>query len=204
MGRLQLNSSLWKKPLDEIEVSDLTAHVTKRRAAGMQITSINRELATVRRILKLALEWNRVAQAPPKVRLLAGENRRERVISRDEESAYLSSAPPLLRDFAILMLDCGLRPEEAHRLTVAQFRNGSVEIHRGKTAHARRGIPASPRAVSALESRRSQTKSEWLFPAPTATGHIDSSSLKKQHTATLKQSRVESNRSFSILSGIPA
>jgi len=187
---LKANVSLWKKPIDAIKVSDLTAHVGKRQAAGMKITSINRELATVRRILRLALEWNRVAQAP-KVRLLAGENCRERVVSRDEEIIYLAAAPPLLRDFSVLMLDCGLRPEEVHRLTVTQFRGGAVEIHRGKTAHARRSIPASTRVASALESRKSQAKSEWLFPAPTATGHIDSSSLKKQHAATLKISKVE-------------
>ncbi len=188
---LKANVSLWKKPIDAIEVSDLTTHVGKRQAAGMEITSINRELATVRRILKLALEWNRVAQAPPKVRLLAGENRRERVVSREEEVLYLAAAPPLLRDFSVLMLDCGLRPEEVHRLTVAQFRGGAVEIHKGKTAHSRRSIPVSTRVASALESRKSQYKSEWFFPAPTSTGHIDSSSLKKQHAATFRISKIE-------------
>jgi integrase len=188
---LKANTSLWKKPIDTIEVSDLTVHVGRRQAAGMETTSINRELATIRRMLKLALEWNRVTKTLPKVRLLSGENRRERVISREEERAYLEVATPLLRDFAILMLDCGLRPEEIHRLTAAQFRAGAVEIHKGKTAHARRSVPASPRVKLTLEARKAATENGWIFPAATATGHIDSSSLKKHHAGALKAAQLK-------------
>ena len=80
----------------------------------MDTSTINRDLATLRRMFKLAEEWGIVSKIMPKVRLLPGENRRERVVTLAEEKVYLEAAAPLLRDFAVLELDCGLRPEEAH------------------------------------------------------------------------------------------
>jgi integrase len=38
--------------------------------------------------------------------------------------------------------------------------------------------------------RRSSSTSEWVFPAPTKSGHIEASSLKKQHSAAQKASGV--------------
>ena len=92
----------------------------------------------------------------------------------------------------MLEFDCGLRPEEAHRLTWAQIRNGNIEIHTGKTKEARRSIAASPRVVAMLDSRRAAAgTAEWVFPAPTKTGHVDTSSFKKQHANALKNGKVE-------------
>lgn len=38
--------------------------------------------------------------------------------------------------------------------------------------------------------RRAETKSEWVFPRDTASGHVEASTLKKQHAATIKASEV--------------
>lgn len=152
---------------------------------------MNRDLATLRRMFKLAMEWKRVSVILPTVKLMPGEARRERVVSPGEEHAYLEKAGPLLKDFAILEFDCGLRPEEAHRLKWGQIRNGNVEIHTGKTKESRRSIPASPRVMAMLEERRGAASADdWIFPAPTKTGHISDDSLKKQHAAAIKASGV--------------
>ena len=37
------------------------------------------------------------------------EKHRDRVVSRDEELRYLMAAPPLLKDVATILPDCGLR-----------------------------------------------------------------------------------------------
>ena len=39
--------------------------------------------------------------------------------------------------------------------------------------------------------RRSDRESEWVFPAPTISGHIEPSSLKKQHDRACKTAKVE-------------
>ena len=95
------------------------------------------------------------------------------MVTAEEEELYLAAAAPLLKDFAELEFDCGFRPEEAHRLKWTQIRNGNVEIHKGKTKAARRSVPASPRVMQMLMRRRAAVSSEWIFAAPTKTGHIN-------------------------------
>ena len=46
---------------------------------------------TLRRMLKLALEWGRVANVAARTRLLPGENRRHRALTEPEDAAYLKA-----------------------------------------------------------------------------------------------------------------
>ncbi len=58
---------------------------------------------------------------------------------------------------------------------------------RGKTAAARRVIPMTPRVRSVLESRWDAARKPlegWVWPAPTRSGHVEPSSLRKQHART--------------------
>jgi integrase len=62
-------------------------------------------------------------------------------------------------------------------------------------------IPASPRVVETLARRGAQmghSDGEWIFPALTAEGHINTDSLKKQHIAALEASGVETFRAYSL------
>jgi integrase len=178
--------------LDEIDAKLTDAFIETRRRAKLETSTINRDLAGLRRLLRFAASPEvRVIAAAPKVTLLNGENRRERVLTGPEEDVYLNVAAPLLRDFAILSFDCALRPEEVHRLEWTQFRDGAIGIHTGKTPAARRTIPASPRVCEVFERRRAVVDGPWVFPAPTMTGHISEDSLKKQHAAAVKASGVD-------------
>jgi hypothetical protein len=42
-----------------------------------------------------------------------------------------------------------------------------------------------------LEMRKGTTTTDWIFPAPTASGHIEALTLKKQHAAALDICGVE-------------
>ena len=89
------------------------------------------------------------------------------------------------------MLDCGLRPEECFRLCWEQVTGDSLEIQHGKTAAARRNIPLSQRVTAILAMRGSNRDSEWVFPAPTKSGHIEPSSIKKQHARACREGEVD-------------
>ena len=52
-------------------------------------------------------------------------------------------------------------------------------------------IPASQRVQGILEMRKGQSTSDWIFPAPTRSGHIEASSIKKQHAAAIQDSDVQ-------------
>jgi integrase len=165
--------------------------VAKRREAGLQVSSINRQVEVVRQMLRLAAEWGEAEKQLPPVRKLPGENHRERVLRPEEETSYLPAAPPLLKQVATLLIDTAMRPEECFRLKQENHRDGALHIFRGKTASARRVSPLTERAAAILEARKRDAAAEWVFPAPTRSGHIEESSLKKQHLKACGDSKVE-------------
>jgi len=190
--------------LDVISSDRVSEYVTHRQAAKgkrgrlLQVASLNRELQVLRRMFRLAEEWGRVEKALPSVKMLPGETHRERVLTVDEEAAYFSGAtssvmlqyadPNLLRDVATILLDCGLRPAECFRLRSENISDGTLEIQFGKTKNARRRIPMTPRVKGILDMRLTNLNgSGWVFPAPTKSGHIEPSSLKKQHVRAIAE-----------------
>ncbi len=98
--------------------------------------------------------------------------------------------PYLLRDVTTILIDCGLRPEECFRLRWEHVQDGAVHIPFGKTENARRTIPLTQRTAAILETRRAVAEGEWVFPAPTRSGHIEKSSLKKQHPKACTLAKV--------------
>ena len=147
----------------------------------------------MRRILNLALEWG-VIEAAPKVKVLSGERRRERVISTEEEAKYLAAAAEPLASIATVLADTGMRPEECFRMTWEHVtwlngRNGAIHVTHGKTASARRVIPMTPRVRAVLESRWNEAQRPeegWVWTAATRSGHVEPSSLRKQHVRTFE------------------
>jgi integrase len=122
--------------IDEVTSELIAAYVATRRAAKLEISSINRELQVLRRMFNLAYEWKVVERPLDRVRMLKGENQRDRVLSAPEEKRYLGQAPPLLHDVAIVLIDCALRPEECFRLKPVHVQRGNLEIPWGKTENA--------------------------------------------------------------------
>jgi integrase len=182
--------------LDSVTTETIAAFIAGRKNAGLEISTINRELQALRRMFHLAQEWGKVEKALPTVRMVPGEKHRERVLKSEEEALYFAGAkseamnqhsdPSVLSDVASILLDCGLRPEECFRLRPENVRGGTLEIQYGKTDNARRRIPMTPRVKAILEMRFSRSKGgEWMFPARTKSGHIEPSSLKKQHAKAI-------------------
>lgn len=193
---------LARQRIDAITSETISRYVATRQKRGLQVSSINRELQALRRMFSLALEWGKVEKALPKVKMLPGERHRERVLTSDEEQAFFAAAKSpamnrhrdalLLHDVAVILLDCGLRPEECFRLRREHVRDQVLCIPFGKSDNARRNVPMTPRVAATVDMRLSQdTGSEWVFPAPTASGHIEPSSLKKQHAKALRLSEVD-------------
>jgi integrase len=181
--------------LDKLTVEHLDKYVAYRHSCEigpkkkrLQTSSINRELQVLRHMLNRAVAYGKIAVAP-KVTLLDGEREREFVLTPEEEAKYLFAAPEPLASVATVLVDTGLRPEEAYRLrwefvTWINGRHGSVMNTHGKTKAARRTIPMTTRVRAILEARwnaAGKPVEGWVWPAPTKSGHIEPSTLKKQH-----------------------
>jgi hypothetical protein len=83
-----------------------------------------------------------------------------------------------------------VRPEECFRLPHANIVDDAIDIHYGKTESARRRIPMTARVKAILEIRAEKSRgSRWIFPARTKSGHIEKSSLRKQHATALQEAK---------------
>ncbi|HEX9135428.1 MAG TPA: site-specific integrase, partial [Nitrospirota bacterium] len=200
--RAGMRALLGYKPLanlqvDEIDGEHIAQFVAHRQSLGLQVSYVNGSVRALRRMLRLAVEWG-VLEVAPRVEMLPGEYRRERVVTPEEEQRYLSAAPTLIGQIAGVLVDTGLRPDECYRLrwedlTWVNGRNGTLLVTRGKTASARRVLPMTPRVREILENRwfvAGRPSEGWVWPAPTRSGHLEGSSIKKQHSKALRLSGV--------------
>ncbi|HZP32377.1 MAG TPA: site-specific integrase [Candidatus Acidoferrales bacterium] len=177
--------------LDEITSERIAEFAAHRQSLKMQVSSVNNSLRALRRMLRLAVEWGELEVAP-QVKMLPGERHRERVVSPEEEARYLAAAPEPLASIAAVLADTGMRPEECFRLgwdaiTWVNGRHGTLFVTHGKTAAARRVLPMTPRVRAILEGRWERAGKPvdgWIWPAATHSGHVEVSSLRKQHAKT--------------------
>jgi integrase len=190
--------------LDQITSETAAVFAAHRHAQGRQVSTVNSSLQILRRMLRLAVEWGVSDSAVPKICMMPGERHREHVVTVEEEARYLSAAPELMANVAAVLVDSGLRPEECFRLrweaiTWSNGRHGTFLVTHGKTAAARRVLPMTPRVRMILETRWEGARKPvegWVWPAPTRSGHLESSSLKKQHARcfhTLAEETKKSN-----------
>jgi len=155
--------------VDRIDEGVIEAYVVARRASVGPAT-VNRELATLRRMLRLAHEWKEI-QRVPRIRLLSGERIRDFVLTRKQEDIYLGVCPQPLQDLAILMLETGLRIGEALSLEgadvvlepVNEARFGFLRVREGKSKNARRIIPFTDRVAGMLGTRLEKQSGDFVF-----------------------------------------
>ncbi len=142
---------------------------TKRVVAP---ATVNRELATLRRLLRLAQEWKLIDRVP-RIRLLRGERNREFVLPHRLEASYLAGLPEPTASVATLLLDTGLRVGEALTLDRRDVRlepAGHARFGR-LTVRARHSKYSKPRHVPISERVRSMfegigaDKSRFGLPA---------------------------------------
>jgi len=193
--------------LEEIGGEKMAEFAGHRQTEGLQVSSINSSLRILRRVLRLAMEWGVLGSAP-RVKLLSGEKHRDRVVTPEEEVKYLAAAPEPLASVAAILFDTGLRPEECFRLrweaiAWSNGRNGTLRVTHGKTPAARRVLPMTPRVRNILETRWKNVGKpleHWVWAAQTRSGHIESSSLKRQHKHVFKSlaEQVQENNQKAI------
>jgi integrase len=199
---------LAKLPLDQITNEKVAGYAASERVRahkrgkgnkqGLAVSSINSTIRVLRRILNVAVDWG-VIESSPKIQLLQGETKRERVLTSEEEKLYFSLASPLMFDVGTLLADTGMRPDECYRLRWENIsweagRFGALRVTHGKTPAARRVIPFTMRVRGVLEMRweaANRPVEGWVFPAPTKSGRIDQGSIRKQHYAVFKEANSD-------------
>jgi integrase len=183
--------------LDQIDEGLIESYV-QHRSKVVSPASVNREMATLRKALRLALKWN-VIDRVPSFSLLS-EDGRERtfVLSQPQEKFHLEFAPQPLHDMSLLMLDTGLRVGEAcgaqwadiHLEPAPGAKFGYVHIQRGKTKKAKRNVPLTPRIRAMLETRQSDRKTRWVFPSEDGSGPVSRFKVRSQHQVLREKQKL--------------
>jgi integrase len=146
----------------------------------------------------------------PKIKLLPGERHRERGVTREEEARYLAAVREPLASIASVLADTGLRPEECFRMrweaiTWVNGRHGTLLVTHGKIAAARRVLPMTPRVRAILEMRweaAGKPAEGWAWPAPTRSGHVESSAPRRRVRGHRQRSRKEKREAATSLCSI--
>lgn len=204
LGRLLAFAAIADAPLDTI-TGELASRYARHReeVAKNSIVTVNGDLRTLRRILKIAADWGRLTHAPA-VHELPQPKGRDRVLSFKEEALYLAHASGNLRDATILAADAGVRPNsELFPLKWAdvdltarpECPHGVIHIREGKTVSAQRSLPLTPRAAEALQRRQREAQanpkpSAFVFPGTGNSGHIIS--LQHPHEDAVADAKLQS------------
>jgi hypothetical protein len=83
--------------LDHINEKLIAQFTAKMVRDDYERSTVNRHLATLKRALRLAARW-RIINRVPNIELLAGENQREFVLSREQQRDYFDACPEFLRE----------------------------------------------------------------------------------------------------------
>lgn len=186
--------------LDRIDEGLIARYIGQRRKS-VGIVSVNRELATLRRILHIAREW-KLIKAVPKVKLLPGEQSRDFVLDHATEQRYLDACPPLLHDVAIVLLDSGLRLGEAlalkwsdiHLEPAGSARYGWIQVQSGKSKGAKRTVPLAARVGVLLREKQRAATSEWVFPGDSPDSHVLNTSVAHMHARVCRPGTGKARR----------
>jgi integrase len=202
LDRLLAFAAIADAPLDAITGEQASRYARHReQVAKNSVVTVNGDLRTLRRILKIAVEWGRLNHAPA-IHELPQPKGRDRVLSFKEEALYLARASSNLRDATILAVDTGMRPNselfllgwaDVDLTERTECPHGVIHVRQGKTASAQRSLPLTPRASEVLQRRKKEADakpkaSAFVFPGAGNSGHV--TSLQHPHEDAIEEAKL--------------
>jgi integrase len=165
--------------------------------------TVNRALVTLRLIYRqLGLK------APTLIGMFPNEEGQTRIVTVDEEMAYIAAASQPLKDIATVILHTGMRPDEVFRIEVRH-----VDLYRktlfnpwGKTKAAKRAVPLDSEVLTVFErslAMAQRTGSRFAFWSPQGPGRPENperpiGSVRKAHDAAIERANIQHFRLYDL------
>ena len=155
-----LNEFFGSVSLSDITTERIEVFKVARAKAGAGPAIVNRNLALLRHLMKLALRRRLVSRTPfDEISLLneRSSRRMAKPISYEEQARLEAVAPPLLRTLVVVLTDTGLRVRKealALRWEDIDFAVGVLYVRQSKTPAGRRAVP--------LTEHCSMTLRKWM------------------------------------------
>ena len=171
--RIHVFPLLEARPMGQIDISAVTAVVSRMQAAGYANGTINRVLAAVRRAFNLARNWRvcGVSTNPVSGLSVGPDVLRSRFLSRDEAHRLIAALQAdenrVAANTILLLLLTGARRNEITRAKwdYVIWESRTLLVPVSKTGRPRM-IALCRSAISLLEGLRRSAESEYIFPSP--------------------------------------
>lgn len=163
-----------------------------RDGSTVSPATVNRALTTLKLIFNHAVRCGLPVRNPTLgVRFLDEAGGRIRVITWDDERAYLNHASQLLRDVSQIILKTGMRPDEVFQLEVANlsFERRTIFNPYGKTKAAKQSIPMTETAFEILRRRANGNSRKFVFGSPRCPDQ-PVGSVRKGHDAAVRRAGI--------------
>ena len=185
--------------LSQVTTEGIEEFKQARIRTGVGPASVNRDLAVLRRMMKLAKRQRLITQNPlDEVEFLEERKHRRQahILTLEEEQRLLAVASPMLKTLVILLVETGLRVgKEALPLKWKDIDilNGAIHIRESKTLAGRRMVPLSAYCKDELVRWRNVVGPEYsgyVFPSlKQPLVHIRS--VKKAWASTLRAAGID-------------
>jgi integrase len=165
-----------ERQLAEITAADIEGYKLRRKAK-VSGSTVNRELALLKRMFNLAISWDLFLDANPfrKVKFFREVNFGLRVVSPEEEEKLLRNASPYIQDIMRFALNTGLRIGEIFGLQWASvdLEKNILNVFAPKTQKLRT-VPINSEARMVLDYWALGKRNEFVFYNPeTGTPFVD-------------------------------
>jgi integrase len=154
-----------ERQIGEIIAADIEGYKLHRRKE-VSGSTVNRELALLKRMFNLAIDWDLYLGSNPvrKVKFFQEINTGFRVLSKEEEKKFLANATPYIQDIALFGLNTGLRIGEIRSLKweSVDLEKNLLTVFAEKT-HKIRPVPINSEARRVLEFWTLGRKNEFVF-----------------------------------------
>ena len=154
-----------ERPVTEIGPVDIEGYKLHRRTQ-VSGSTVNRELALLKRMFNLATEWDLFLDRNPvcRVKFFREFNIQRRILSIEEEKRLLENASPFLQDLIIFGLNTGMRVGEIFSLqwSYVELEKGVLNVFAPKTGKTR-AVPINAEAKRVLEAWALGRKNEFVF-----------------------------------------
>ena len=157
-----------ERRLTEITSADIEGYKMHRRAS-VSGSTVNREMALLKRMFNLAIEWDLYLGLNPfrKVKFFREFNTGLRVLSLEEEEKLLQNAASYIQDLIRFALNTGMRVGEIFSLRweTVNLEKNVLNVFAPKTQKIR-GIPINAEARKVLEYWALGKRNEFVFYNP--------------------------------------
>lgn len=195
--RMHLDPFFGTMKIKSIDTFSIDKYAHERRTAGAAISTVNRELATLRHMLNTLSDWGIVQTKHIKVKNRSGEAQRTKTFSADQIKKLLKCAAndhdPYTYLFILIGFQTAMRHGEILKIKFEDFDydNGTLYIPVAKAGSRTAPVHQSLIQTVREEQMRRGVKAGYLFAAKSKTGHR--TYMKKQFQRVLDAAGLSDN-----------